>query len=202
MGRCWFWPSSPLAGRRRLALAVGRWEESRIRDIALPQSAPAVPPDEYQSGRHVHRSTGDARARLGHDSAESGEDAIAGWPRLRQEDHGQRHDRKIAPRTHNQGAPHHRGVPLWDGRGGIRTLETVAGLPVFETGSFNHSDTRPQPRNLRPPAPGDKGNCAPATLQHIPREVTLHLVTRSPITPGTHELRSCTRAAADPADGA
>jgi hypothetical protein len=34
-------------------------------------------------------------------------------------------------------------VPRCDGRGGIRTLDTLAGMPVFETGSFNHSDTRP-----------------------------------------------------------
>ena len=33
-----------------------------------------------------------------------------------------------------------------DGQGGIRTLETVAGLPVFETGSFSHSDTCPKER--------------------------------------------------------
>ena len=29
------------------------------------------------------------------------------------------------------------------GEGGIRTLETVAGLPVFKTGPFNHSGTSP-----------------------------------------------------------
>ena len=37
-----------------------------------------------------------------------------------------------------------------DGQGGIRTHETLAGPPVFKTGSFNHSDTCPftwnQPR--------------------------------------------------------
>lgn len=40
------------------------------------------------------------------------------------------------------------GAPLvmMNGQGGIRTLETVAGLPVFETGSFNHSDTCPGSR--------------------------------------------------------
>ena len=30
------------------------------------------------------------------------------------------------------------------GRGGIRTHEAVARLPVFKTGAFNHSATRPQ----------------------------------------------------------
>ncbi len=35
------------------------------------------------------------------------------------------------------------------GQGGIRTHDTVSGMPVFETGSFNHSDTCPgEPRNL------------------------------------------------------
>ncbi len=51
------------------------------------------------------------------------------------------------------------GHPLdgTDGRGGIRTLETVAGLPVFETGSFNHSDTRPQPSKMTDLWRGGKG---------------------------------------------
>src|SRR5437870_2284221 len=31
-----------------------------------------------------------------------------------------------------------------DGEGGIRTHETLTGLPVFETGSFSHSDTSPK----------------------------------------------------------
>jgi hypothetical protein len=29
------------------------------------------------------------------------------------------------------------------GEGGIRTLETLSGLPVFETGLINHSSTSP-----------------------------------------------------------
>ena len=29
------------------------------------------------------------------------------------------------------------------GRGGIRTHDTLAGIPVFETGRFNHSRTLP-----------------------------------------------------------
>ena len=33
---------------------------------------------------------------------------------------------------------------LFYGEGGIRTHETPEGLPVFETGSFNHSDTSPE----------------------------------------------------------
>lgn len=32
---------------------------------------------------------------------------------------------------------------LWYGQGEIRTLDTVAGMPVFETGAFNHSATCP-----------------------------------------------------------
>src|SRR6202007_2551693 len=33
---------------------------------------------------------------------------------------------------------------LWfHGEGGIRTHDTVTGIPVFETGSFSHSDTSP-----------------------------------------------------------
>jgi hypothetical protein len=32
---------------------------------------------------------------------------------------------------------------MMNGQGGIRTLDTLAGMPVFETGSFNHSDTCP-----------------------------------------------------------
>ena len=35
---------------------------------------------------------------------------------------------------------------VWNGQGGIRTLETLTGLPVFETGSFSHSDTCPLKR--------------------------------------------------------
>ena len=30
-----------------------------------------------------------------------------------------------------------------NGQGGIRTHDTLAGIPVFETGSFSHSDTCP-----------------------------------------------------------
>jgi hypothetical protein len=40
----------------------------------------------------------------------------------------------------------------YGGWGGIRTLETLARLPVFKTGAFNHSATHPQrfyPRQLR-----------------------------------------------------
>jgi hypothetical protein len=37
-----------------------------------------------------------------------------------------------------------RGFREWDsGQGGIRTHDTLAGIPVFETGSFSHSDTCP-----------------------------------------------------------
>ena len=34
--------------------------------------------------------------------------------------------------------------PIAGGWGGIRTLETLARLPVFKTGAFNHSATHPQ----------------------------------------------------------
>jgi hypothetical protein len=33
--------------------------------------------------------------------------------------------------------------PITGGWGGIRTLETLARLPVFKTGAFNHSATHP-----------------------------------------------------------
>src|SRR4030095_12645053 len=33
--------------------------------------------------------------------------------------------------------------PNHNGQGGIRTHDTVTGIPVFETGSFSHSDTCP-----------------------------------------------------------
>src|SRR5438093_11183146 len=36
----------------------------------------------------------------------------------------------------------------YDGQGGIRTHDTVAGIPVFETGSFSHSDTCPDSAQL------------------------------------------------------
>src|SRR2546427_9306652 len=41
-----------------------------------------------------------------------------------------------------------RYAPVWpsrDGQGGIRTLDTLAGIPVFETGGFK----RPPPRPAR-----------------------------------------------------
>ena len=53
------------------------------------------------------------------------------------------------------------------GEGGIRTHETLAGLPVFKTGTFNHSVTSPcdyeKPggeRGIRTLA----GACAPLTI--------------------------------------
>src|SRR5437016_11791711 len=42
-----------------------------------------------------------------------------------------------------------RYAPVWpsrDGQGGIRTLDTLAGIPVFETGGFNRSPTCPARR--------------------------------------------------------
>jgi hypothetical protein len=35
-----------------------------------------------------------------------------------------------------------RGVP--NGQGGIRTLDTLAGMPPFQGGAFNHSATCPE----------------------------------------------------------
>lgn len=37
------------------------------------------------------------------------------------------------------------GGQIYGGRGGIRTLGTVAGTPLFESGTFNHSDISPYP---------------------------------------------------------
>jgi hypothetical protein len=34
-------------------------------------------------------------------------------------------------------------LPTISGEGGIRTLGTIAGTPVFETGAFDHSATSP-----------------------------------------------------------
>ena len=35
------------------------------------------------------------------------------------------------------------------GEGGIRTHDTLARIPVFETGPFNHSGTSPVPQTIR-----------------------------------------------------
>ncbi len=34
------------------------------------------------------------------------------------------------------------------GRGGIRTPDRLSPMPVFKTGAFNHSATRPQKRHV------------------------------------------------------
>lgn len=34
------------------------------------------------------------------------------------------------------------------GKGEIRTLDTVSGMPLFESGAFNHSATFPNPQPL------------------------------------------------------
>ena len=48
------------------------------------------------------------------------------------------------------------------GRGGIRTHEALASLPLFESGSFNHSDTLP-PRSIAHSAtPRNRNNLASA----------------------------------------
>ena len=45
---------------------------------------------------------------------------------------------------------------LLDGQGGIRTHDTLAGTPVFKTGSFNHSDTCPDDTTYATtPVPGE-----------------------------------------------
>ena len=41
------------------------------------------------------------------------------------------------------------GLRRRNGQGGIRTLDTLAGMPVFETGSFSHSDTCPTNKNVQ-----------------------------------------------------
>ena len=51
------------------------------------------------------------------------------------------------------------------GQGGIRTLETLAGLPVFETGSFSHSDTCPGGQHE---SRGGKVTTAPASAKRPP----------------------------------
>src|SRR3954469_12911288 len=43
-------------------------------------------------------------------------------------------------------APPRRTRSTGHGQGEIRTLDTVAGMPVFETGAFNHSATCPGDR--------------------------------------------------------
>jgi hypothetical protein len=44
-----------------------------------------------------------------------------------------------------------RGRPVgrYSGQGGIRTHDTRKGIPVFETGSFSHSDTCPDGGKIR-----------------------------------------------------
>ena len=41
------------------------------------------------------------------------------------------------------------GVNFKCGEGGIRTLDTVAGIPVFETGPFSRSGTSPEGRESK-----------------------------------------------------
>src|SRR5262245_30084427 len=45
------------------------------------------------------------------------------------------------------------------GRGGIRTHEALASLPLFESGSFNHSDTLP-PRSIAQRPRASQAACA------------------------------------------
>jgi hypothetical protein len=60
------------------------------------------------------------------------------------------------------------------GGGGIRTHECLAALLVFETSSFNHSDTPPSSfaRNLCantsvPPRPGQAERSTPEPVKHL-----------------------------------
>src|SRR5712664_2562939 len=55
-----------------------------------------------------------------------------------QGDHRPREQRARAD-VHQRAIPYSHG----DGQGGIRTLDTLAGIPVFETGGFNRSPTCP-----------------------------------------------------------
>src|SRR6478735_1055545 len=43
----------------------------------------------------------------------------------------------------NQKGPELTQALFFNGQGEIRTLDTLAGMPVFETGAFNHSATCP-----------------------------------------------------------
>ena len=67
-------------------------------------------------------------------------------------------------RGNRRGSPGGRGEASNNGEGGIRTHGTRKGSPVFETGSFNHSDTSPEaPDDIRPlreaeMSPGQGGN--------------------------------------------
>lgn len=44
-------------------------------------------------------------------------------------------------------------VEIYGGEGGIRTHDTLAGMPHFECGAFDHSATSPHARTLALRAP-------------------------------------------------
>src|SRR5687768_994169 len=54
-------------------------------------------------------------------------------------------EKRSARSNHNEAACFSLFASRWvfHGQGGIRTHDTVTGIPVFETGSFSHSDTCP-----------------------------------------------------------
>src|SRR4029078_8157351 len=55
-----------------------------------------------------------------------------------------------------------------NGQGEIRTLDTLAGMPVFETGAFNHSATCPgvmKPKCVASPIKVSAGNRAIETVR-------------------------------------
>ena len=54
-----------------------------------------------------------------------------------------KHQKTAPPRRLNS-RPRRRAVPGAGGEGGIRTLDGLLPIPVFETGAFNHSATSPQ----------------------------------------------------------
>jgi hypothetical protein len=60
------------------------------------------------------------------------------------------------------------------GQGEIRTHDTLAGTPVFETGAFNHSATYPQSRILAKASPSDNGRAAMQKLEALRRENLYH----------------------------
>ena len=49
----------------------------------------------------------------------------------------------VGRRLYQNGTLAKRKVPTRYGQGGIRTLDALAGIPVFETGGFNRSPTCP-----------------------------------------------------------
>ena len=69
-----------------------------------------------------------------------------------------------------------------DGQGGIRTHETLAGLPVFKTGAFNHSATCPC---VAPCAPARREGSESIELRGEPADpLASHYFFAAPFAPG------------------